>query len=444
VTRTLAFLVVLAAALGLAMPTHAWAHSELVRSSVGAGEVRLTFSVPVEQASARVELRNADARVINGEPHLDPDDPNTLVATITSGQQGVGPVSWAVLSRDGHVTRSGDIGSAWGDTAAAIGRVLILAGLIAMTGLVVLRWWVVGAAWQAGGLVPPGRVRGDDEFRARSEVALTAVVGGWGTAWRVARSGAAVGLALLITGTAVGLGVGFREKDDLLGSSRLGVLVVVVLATVVVAGWGEGVLRRRQEAPVPSPPNRWGGLLVALPALGLVAMSWSGHASTDSDAAVSIVVDAIHNLATAAWIGGLIGLIVLLLPAGARLDATDRLRLVAPGIVRFSTVATICVAALVVTGTYRALAAVGSFGDLVDTTYGVALVAKLGVFALMLVVGGYNRIVLHTRLERAVLGLDADDRDAATALGRSVRAELVLAGAVLVAVGVLLGTPPPR
>ena len=175
-----------------------------------------------------------------------------------------------------------------------------------------------------------------------------------------------------------------------------------------------------------------------------MAVSASGHAATGNDVTLNIALDALHNGATAAWIGGLVGLVVLLERAGRALGDEDRVRLTAGAVVRFSTLAVIAVALLAVTGVYRALAEVGSPSDLTGTAYGVALLAKLAVFALMLGVGGYNRLVLHPRLERAALGLDPGDRGAAGALGRSVRAELALAAALLVAVAVLVGTAPPR
>ena len=50
---------------------------------------------------------------------------------------------------------------------------------------------------------------------------------------------------------------------------------------------------------------------------------------------------------------------------------------------------------------------------------------------------------MHPRLERAALGLDPDDRGATAALRVSVRAELVLAAALLVSVALLVSLPPP-
>jgi putative copper export protein len=71
------------------------------------------------------------------------------------------------------------------------------------------------------------------------------------------------------------------------------------------------------------------------------------------------------------------------------------------------------------------------------------LTVKLVVFAVMLAAGGYARIVLHPRLERAAVGLDPDDRGAGVALRTSLRVELTLAAAVMVAVAVLVALTPP-
>ena len=189
-----------------------------------------------------------------------------------------------------------------------------------------------------------------------------------------------------------------------------------------------GVGARRRDRAVPRAAGGRGRLALGLPpAIALEAISASGHASTGGDRTLNIVIDLLHSVATAAWIGGLLGLAVLVTPAVARLGADDRTRLAAAVVVRFSALALTAVAVLVVTGVYRALAEV-SLGDLLDTGYGRVLLVKLGLFAVLLVGGAYNRMVVHPRLERAALGLDPDDRGAAAALRVSVRAELVLAG----------------
>ena len=62
---------------------------------------------------------------------------------------------------------------------------------------------------------------------------------------------------------------------------------------------------------------------------------------------------------------------------------------------------------------------------------------------MLLVTGGYNRLVLHPRLERAALGLRDGDGGAAAALRTSVTAEIALAAAVMAAVAVMVAVLPP-
>ena len=178
------------------------------------------------------------------------------------------------------------------------------------------------------------------------------------------------------------------------------------------------------------------------PLVSLWAISDAGHAATGGDATLNVAIDLVHDVATAAWLGGLVGLVVLAIPAAWALADDDRVRLAAAVVVRFSALALTAVALLVVTGVYRALAEV-SVDELVDTGYGRALLVKLGLFVVLLAGGAYNRMVVHPRLERAALGLDPDDRGAAAALRVSVRAELAVAAALMVSVAVLVSLAPP-
>ena len=207
----------------------------------------------------------------------------------------------------------------------------------------------------------------------------------------------------------------------------------MLVSSVVVRRWvsGRAVPRDARLA-----------LLGVGPLAALWSISASGHASTGGDATLNVAIDLLHGLATAAWLGGLVGLAVLAIPAAWSLADADRVRFAAAVVVRFSALALTAVAVLVITGVYRALAEV-SVGELTSTGYGRALLVKLGLFAVLLVGGAYNRMVVHPRLERAALGLDPGDRGAAAALRVSVRAELVVAAALMVSVAVLISLPPP-
>ncbi|MGD9697037.1 MAG: CopD family protein [Thermoleophilia bacterium] len=458
----------LIAAIALAAPATGSAHADLRSSEPAAGAhvarapdaVRLVFSVPVETAFLRVTVADLNGVPISGPARRDARDDRAVVVPLQAARSGRRSVTWTVLSQDGHAG-TGSLAFAvdgrrgpeaarvpqppapTGEGAVAmIARLLALLGPVTMLGLAVLAAGVVAPAARAGGVAPPGQAPGGVEaFRARAAAAVEGGAGGWWTGWWAAAGIAAVGVLLQASAVIRALGRGAGDLGELLADTRVGHALLVQTAALIVAAVAALALRRRGAGPPGT--AAWGMALGAGPAAALVAISWSGHASTGSDRTLNIAIDAIHNLATAAWLGGLMGLASLAIPAVRALDRQDRTRLGAGVVVRFSALALTAVAVLVVTGVYRALAELGSLGDLVDTGYGVALLVKLALFAVLLLGGAYNRMIVHPRLERAALGLEADDRGAASALRLSVRAELVLAAGVLVSVGVLISQSPP-
>jgi copper transport protein len=423
-------------------------------------ELRMRFVAPVEGRFAVLELWQ-DGRVVSGRARVDAADGQVIGASMPRIALAAGTawVRYRVLTGDGHVLSGryevdiqapvaagappATLGATPGAWVTAIVRGLVITGLVIALGLVVLRWGVTGPAWQIGGVVPPGRSDDGEAFRSRTALALVA----GGRAWWATLSAAVclwgAGVVCSVVGLCWWLGVGAGGLGPLLAHTRTGHALVMLLVLCGAGALVAAVLARRAEGAVPAPPIGW-GLALGLPAaVGILVMSWQGHASDGTDASINIPADAIHTIATAAWIGGLLGLLVLLVTPAQGLPDADRVRLLAGAVVRFSALAITSVTLLVVTGTYRALAALSSLGQLVDTAYGLALMTKLIIFAVMLLAGGYSRIVLHPRLERAALGLDSDDRGASRALRTSLRAELGLAGALMIAVTVLLALTPP-
>src|ERR1700722_6931064 len=103
--------------------------------------------------------------------------------------------------------------------------------------------------------------------------------------------------------------------------------------------------------------------------------------------------DTVHLLSMAAWLGGLVFLLVAVLP---RRDAGE-LRRVLPV---FSVVAYVCVAALAITGTYQAWLGVGSWRALADSSYGRLVLLKVALFAVLLGLGNVSRLVVQRRWAR--------------------------------------------
>ncbi len=456
----------LAAFAALALPSTAAAHAELRTAEPPPGtelagapsSVRVVLSSPVQEAFLRLRVTSADGRVVSGPARRDPLDDRALIAPMTrAAVAGPLTVEWRVLSRDGHPT-GGRFGLGVGVPAPdvdgggvvrddhgplpVLARLLALAGPLLALGLLALAVGVVGPALRAGGIrVPAEGAARADAFRAAAGAALDGRSRAWWTALWAAVAAQFVGLLLTPPALLWGLREGMGELGTLLGDTAFGAAwrVQVVGFALLLAG----ALVVRLAVTRGALPLLPGFALLGIgPVVSLWAISHAGHAATGGDATLNVGIDVIHELATAAWLGGLVGLVVLAIPAAWALADDDRVRLAAAVVVRFSALALTAVALLVVTGVYRALAEV-SVGDLVDTGYGRALLVKLGLFVVLLAGGAYNRMVVHPRLERAALGLDPDDRGAAAALRVSVRAELAVAAALMVSVAVLVSLAPP-
>ncbi|MEV5337368.1 copper resistance protein CopC [Streptomyces sp. NPDC052676] len=126
-----------------------------------------------------------------------------------------------------------------------------------------------------------------------------------------------------------------------------------------------------------------GGVVVAA---GLAA-SWAmaEHASTGLQPGIAMPVDVVHLLAVAAWLGGLVTLLVALYraPAGTPLDAA--------AVRRFSRVAFGSVLALVATGLYQSWRQLGSWSALTGTRYGQLLCVKVALVVLLVGIAWISR-----------------------------------------------------
>jgi copper resistance protein D len=174
-------------------------------------------------------------------------------------------------------------------------------------------------------------------------------------------------------------------------------------------------------------------------ALGLAAsLAWTGHAGSTVGAAgyLHLASDALHLIAAAAWIGGLISLILFL----AEVRRYQALSLARDAAERFSTLGIVSVAMLLVTGLINAAILVGLLRGLVVTEYGRVLMLKLVLFAAMLAFATINRFRLTPRLALSS-GLDRKI-EALRQLTRNSAIETALGLAIFTLVG-MLGTVHP-
>lgn len=174
--------------------------------------------------------------------------------------------------------------------------------------------------------------------------------------------------------------------------------------------------------------------LVASPALG-------GHAGADGDALALVALDTLHVAAMSAWIGG-VALIVLALSFATRaLGQGERGPLLAAVLARFSTIALVAVATLLLTGIVQSLLYLESVDALWETAFGRAILVKAALFAVLIGFGVYHRRRSLPAL-REIAARGARPGRVGIALRRALRGELVLFAGVLVATAALVSYSP--
>lgn len=206
----------------------------------------------------------------------------------------------------------------------------------------------------------------------------------------------------------------------------------LLIAMVFVLAWHRR--RGKVEAAFPFAATLAGGALASL--------AWNGHAAAGEGVAGAVRLSAglVHLLAAGGWIAAVLMFLWMLL-RGKKASNSGRLRSTHDFLHGFSTLGTIFVAALIVSGIahYGDLTA-WSLSTLLQSTYGNLLLFKLALFAGMVGLGALHRWVLVPRLGRALTS--GNPAQEVRALRQSVTAEAALAILIVIVVSVL-GTLSP-
>jgi len=373
---------------GLAFPGSAWAHATLVkvtpenRAVVASppAAVRLVFDDDVRTASGIKAVRNDGGASVLGGKAHIVGG-RTLVVPLRRGlPDGDYTVLWRAVSDDGHTIA--------GVTVFGIGagRPPPTAALSVRNGPgatdVVSRW-----LFFAGLLTAVGAAF----FRfVVAPVPLRVFLGSF----------------LLVFIGVSGL------LHDVPVSSRFGVTMAVAAG---ISAFGAVFAAIAPMYPVLEPLVYAGAfLLLPIPSI-------AGHALDPGRSRLEFIDDVVHVAAASVWLGGLLAL-------GLALRADSDRGLV---LRRFSNIAVVSVAVLAVTGVLRAFSELSEVSQLWTTSYGVALIVKSVLLLVLVAIGWVNRYRLVPRLN-------------VLALRRSVVAELVLFGGLVVAVAFLTDLRPGR
>ncbi|MDQ6858214.1 MAG: copper resistance protein CopC/CopD [Chloroflexota bacterium] len=393
----------LAIAGAAALPAVAGAHANYVRSNPAAdarlvkapAEVRVSFSEPPDPKGSELQVLDTQGTRWDQGPTTASDEANGLKVALKPMSDGGYTVAWTTVSAvDGHETKGSfafvigsgplpslpDVPNASPPPSAleVAGRALSYLGIALALGCALF-----------GLLVHPteGPV---EERRERQLLALA-------------------GEAMAIGSAALVLAEGDRlpPRLELLLSLRLlaGLAVIAALAP-----------------RLPAPSRRYA--VVAAAVIAALTATLVSHATALGNIK-DMALDLVHIVSISAWTGGLAALLwVYLLPrerSGPPLRGT---------VWRFSLLALTSVVLLITAGVLQAFDRLVLIQDLVETPYGLALLAKIGLLLVVLAVASFNLLRYGPRADRR-------------ALIRGTIVESALLTGVFVAAGVLTALAPP-
>lgn len=414
--------ILLAALLLVVSAGAAMRHAELVRAEPAVGgraepgitRLRLVFSEPLEPQLARVAIVRADGTVETLQATGDPRDVNAIVATTVPLAAGTYRVRWQIVSADGHPVDGSYVFALGGEVDSAVARGterLTVAAETAATDAatvrgasVIARLLALVALEAAGGLLFFLLLSGATDARAQGVRTLASRL----TLATPVLFGAQLAL-MTVEATPAGASMSQAFGPLLAGALGTAALWRIGLSALVV--WAAWLARRD-------------GLTLLAIIATIVSTAFAGHAMAASPAA-SVTLKALHLLATAAWLGGIVWATV---HAGAPRDVLVR------ELTRVSSVALPAVVVLAVTGLAQAWLIVPFAFATLGSAYGGLLIAKAAGLAVLVGYGAWHRQRVLPRLAQTASPIDA---------ARTLRQELAVLLLVLVIAAILAATALP-
>lgn len=480
----------LAATLGIALALTglsarpAWAHPLLLQASpapdavlpASPARILLLFSENVNPLASRISVQNSRHQTVTvGRTVLAPGNAEELEIGLRHLPGGSYLVFWqAVSAEDGHIVNGAYLFSVQrrdpavllpptpGGTGQGLPSLDVLVGiLVHWLALMAVVTWVGSAvvtalAVRAAGrsvngaalgaasdrLVATIRISGAMAVVANGADLLTKTYALGGTDWSSALAGSA-------------LRAFFADQYGLLWIVRQA-LLLMAMATTVGIPTGRSVPRWLSRTVVEG--GSWHlvpGVPVALGALYLYALAASGHAASSSVGAVAgshiisgaVLVDWLHLLGVALWLGGQVGIVLVLMPALKIPGDGRNTRPFLAVLDRFSPVAYGSIAILALSGVFNSTIHIPSWFALLHSMYGTALITKLALTGLMVLVSAYTvyglRPRLYGALDAPVSAMGTTSRAVLGRLALWLRINPILGAGVLLEVSVMFFYPVP-
>ncbi|MDH3696981.1 MAG: CopD family protein [Nitrosopumilus sp.] len=169
--------------------------------------------------------------------------------------------------------------------------------------------------------------------------------------------------------------------------------IIRMIITIISLGIWFGMDRKKILSKKNQMP-----LLVAMLAL-ISTSSLIGHGAA-SGQAPALLLDYIHNLVSAVWIGGIFYFVFTLLPTFSQLKESKREKMSLVLIPRFSIAFIIAVGIVIITGPTLMWFLESDVGLIVESAYGQLIILKITIASIMIGLGGFFQFKIQKNAEK--------------------------------------------
>lgn len=402
--------------------------ANLARLDSAPTEIRMRFSEAVEISFSRVEVLDSSGnRVDNNDLVYDDGDELRLKVTLKPLQDDIYTVKTRVLSKvDGHVVDYTTI-FAVGNVELKVEDIPTLSSkeIVLLPESLARFPGMVGQSIMLGSgiamLIIARRQLGyitesihDSKFRMLLIVAAVAVI--------------ASGIAMIGVSTV-------RLESSIVDAltNRYGTIVLVRLGLALI--FLAALATKNRYTAYAS---------IAVGAVLIASNSLLSHSAGLAEPFLPTLADFVHNIVASIWVGGLLYMAYTLLPSSRE----DSLVLVT--IPRFSSTIVLCLAIASITGTLMLFAIESDTALLLNSTYGMLLLIKLGIIGVMTGFGAYNQLI-HKKGMSMLIATVGKSKGIAGIAGslnrvftRSVKVESIIGLVLMLVISMIINTIPPE
>ena len=404
-------------------------------ASTGVSEVIVYFSEPVELNFSTLKVLDNNGNQIDNKDTDYHQDEKSLIVTTSPLEDGVYTVTTKVLSKvDGHLVP--------GAFLFAVGDVVIDPKLLDNQSSAELIFFpeagarfpgIVGQTIVLGVIIASLIIWGTQNKQLIKEELQQIEI----THHQKFMSITGIGLMLIFISNILMIAVQTVRLEtspiEAIQTNFGNIWLIRMAITIILLGIWFGLDRKRILTKKNQIP-----MLIAMLAL-IATSSLIGHGAASGETP-ALILDYIHNLVAAVWIGGIFYFVFTLLPTLSQLKEINREKMSLALIPRFSIAFVISIGIVIITGPLLMWFLESDVGLITDSVYGQLIMVKIAIAAIMISLGGFFQFRIQKNAEK---NIQTQKISVHRKLKRSLKLDAAL-GVILLGVVALLtnGTLP--